>query len=210
VFETAVVGPLLEAIRHRTGASGVYLYRFDENGAAHSAGRSGARPDVDNDELTGTAVLSHARRNSPIVVHDGAWTDWRFAIFPEVAQFHLENLVSIPLLHNDATVGILNIARAEAAPLSGGDFAALTALSLPVGALVAAAAEYKRLSEQLADRRLLDRAKGILQARLAWTEEQAYLHLRRTSRRRRIKMREIAREVIKAGPSLPAEVRRAS
>jgi AmiR/NasT family two-component response regulator len=48
----------------------------------------------------------------------------------------------------------------------------------------------------LADRKLLDRAKGLLQASFQWTEEEAYLHLRRTSRQRRTPMRDIAREVI--------------
>jgi len=41
-----------------------------------------------------------------------------------------------------------------------------------------------------------DRAKGLLQVSYQWTEEEAYLHLRRTSRQRRQPMREIAREII--------------
>ena len=56
--------------------------------------------------------------------------------------------------------------------------------------------EVEALSRKLADRKLLDRAKGLLQASHQWTEEEAYLHLRRTSRQRRTPMRDVAREII--------------
>ena len=76
-------------------------------------------------------------------------------------------------------------------------------ISLPLGALLADStarvkleSEVEALSRKLADRKLLDRAKGLLQASFQWTEEEAYLHLRRTSRQRRTPMRDIAREVI--------------
>jgi AmiR/NasT family two-component response regulator len=56
--------------------------------------------------------------------------------------------------------------------------------------------EVEELSRKLADRKLFDRAKGLLQVNYQWSEEEAYLHLRRTSRQRRQPMREIAREII--------------
>ena len=62
----------------------------------------------------------------------------------------------------------------------------------------------EELSRKLADRKLFDRAKGLLQVSYQWTEEQAYLHLRRTSRQRRTPMRDIAREIIDLGGSGPA------
>lgn len=43
---------------------------------------------------------------------------------------------------------------------------------------------------------MLERAKGLIQAQFEWSEEQAYLHLRNLSRRRRTPLREIATEVI--------------
>jgi AmiR/NasT family two-component response regulator len=79
-----------------------------------------------------------------------------------------------------------------------------------VGALLEANANSARLAQRLADRKLYDRAKGLLQAIHAWTEEEAYQHLRRTSRRRRIAMREIALEVIEQGRPPLVEQRHAS
>ena len=57
----------------------------------------------------------------------------------------------------------------------------------------------KAARQLLADRKLLDRAKGLLQETLGWSEEEAYLHIRRLSRQHRTPMRQIARQVIQAG-----------
>ena len=58
--------------------------------------------------------------------------------------------------------------------------------------------EIEKLTQKLAARRILERAKGILQADFGWTEEEAYLHVRRLSRQNRIPMREIAVNVIES------------
>ena len=63
-----------------------------------------------------------------------------------------------------------------------------------------------KLTRQLEDRGLVERAKGLIQARLGFNEEQAYFCLRNLSRRRRTPMREIALEVIDRGASRLSEV----
>jgi uroporphyrinogen-III synthase len=72
-----------------------------------------------------------------------------------------------------------------------------------VGFLVGAEIEMARLedansnlSEQLQARKLVERAKGILQRDLGLSEEQAYLTLQRQSRQKRKPMREIAEAVM--------------
>jgi AmiR/NasT family two-component response regulator len=52
------------------------------------------------------------------------------------------------------------------------------------------------LSEQLQTRKLLERAKGILQRDLGITEEQAYLAVQRQSRQKRKSLKDIAEAVI--------------
>lgn len=48
--------------------------------------------------------------------------------------------------------------------------------------------EKTSLSEELETRRLVERAKGILQGELRLNEEEAYLALRRESRQKRVSM----------------------
>ena len=56
--------------------------------------------------------------------------------------------------------------------------------------------EKTSLSEQLETRKLVERAKGILQRDLGLTEELAYKTMQKESRQRRKSMRDIAEAVI--------------
>jgi uroporphyrinogen-III synthase len=62
-----------------------------------------------------------------------------------------------------------------------------------------------QLSERLETRKLLERAKGILQRDIGLTEEQAYLTLQQQSRQTRKSMKQIAEAII-----LSDEVKRSS
>lgn len=52
------------------------------------------------------------------------------------------------------------------------------------------------LSQQLETRKIVERAKGILQRDLGLTEEQAYLSIQRQSRQKRKSMKEIAEAIV--------------
>jgi uroporphyrinogen-III synthase len=58
--------------------------------------------------------------------------------------------------------------------------------------------ETQEMKRQLETRKLVERAKGILQSRNKLTEEEAYLRLRNESRRLRRPMRELAEAIILA------------
>jgi uroporphyrinogen-III synthase len=72
-----------------------------------------------------------------------------------------------------------------------------------IGFLVGAEIEMARLEventqlfERLETRKILDRAKGILQRDLGITEEEAYLTIQRQSRQRRKTKKEIAEAIV--------------
>ena len=209
--QDAIFTPLLESVISRSSADGAYLYRFGPEGEfADLAAWAGTAPKPGFAVVEGRVAREHFERDSPIVLHDDAWSDPRFVTFPEFASQRFAGVASIPLLHSGERIGLVNVCRSRPASLAAGDLAFLFGLSLPLGALVTAAAENEKLTRQLADRKLFDRAKGILQARFAWTEEEAYLHLRRVSRQRRTAMREIATGVIERGDLHLVEARHAS
>jgi AmiR/NasT family two-component response regulator len=62
--------------------------------------------------------------------------------------------------------------------------------------LLTAVLERDSLRQKLVERKLVERAKGILQQRRKLSEEQAYLLLRNNSRRRRMPMVNLAKEII--------------
>ena len=203
--------PLLELSLSQTNSQGVYLYRLDpESGDLHFTASSG-RPASDIDsfdvQLRHQAALWHRENQAPLFLDRDAWSDWRLERFPEFLRNRFPAAASIPLIESGRIVGLANICRVLPVAYHPGEIAFLRSLSLPLGALLSHSdarrkleTEVEELARKLADRKLLDRAKGLLQARHQWTEEEAYLHLRRTSRQRRIPMRQVASELIQSAP----------
>jgi GAF domain-containing protein len=201
------IHPLLELSLAQTNSQGAYLYRLDRHpdGLELVAWSGRAASDIESFdvELRPQAAVWHRENVTAVVLDRGAWSDWRFERFPEFLRNRFQAAASIPVLNGGEVVGIVNICRVAPAAYQPREAAFLRSLSLPLGALLAHSAarvklesEVEALSRKLADRKLFDRAKGLLQVTYQWTEEQAYLHLRRTSRQRRTAMRDIAREII--------------
>jgi len=65
--------------------------------------------------------------------------------------------------------------------------------------IVSALLERDALQQAMKERKIVERAKGIVQRREGLSEEKAYHFLRNASRRRRIPMAEVAREVVESG-----------
>ena len=107
---------------------------------------------------------------------------------------------------------MLDVCRSRRVALQPRELSFLLGISVPIGALLAALTarlglqrEVENLTRQLADRKLVERAKGLIQARFNWTEEQAYYCLRNLSRRRRTAMRDVALELIHTSASQLSE-----
>ena len=205
--ENHSIVPLLELSLAQTNSQGAYLYRLDRDpdGLELIAWSGRAVSDIESFdvELRPEAAGWHRDNLTAVVLDRDAWSDWRFERFPEFLRNRFPAAASVPLVDQGEVVGIVNVCRVAAAAWQPREAAFLRSLSLPLGALVSHSrtrvkleTEVEELSRKLADRKLLDRAKGLLQARHQWTEEQAYLQIRLASRQRRVPMRDVAREII--------------
>jgi uroporphyrinogen-III synthase len=196
-----VIEPVIELATTQANAQGAYVYCFDrENAYANLSAFVGPAPF--KTAASGAAVAFHKERRTPIVIHQNVAADWRFAALPEFRSGRFDGVVSVPLIAPSGVVGMANFCRIECSAFKARELAFLIGLSAPLAALLTTSTlreELERTARQLADRKLLDRAKGLLQESLGWSEEEGYLHIRRLSRQQRKPMREIAREVIKAG-----------
>jgi len=207
VSQWKVIEPVIELAITQANAQGAYVYRFDdETGRASLSAFVGRAPFADASsklrELSGPAIAFHRDRRTPIVLNQNIGADWRFAVLPEFRNGQFDGVVSVPLIAPTGVVGMANFCRTEGASFRARELAFLVGLSAPLAALLTASTlreELERTAQQLADRKLLDRAKGLLQESLGWTEEESYLQIRRLSRQQRTPMREIARQVIDAG-----------
>jgi GAF domain-containing protein len=196
-----VIEPVIELAITQASAQGAYVYYFDQENA-HASLSAFVGPAPFKTAATGAAVAFHRDRRTPIVIHQDVAADWRFAVLPEFKSGRFDGVVSVPLIAPAGVVGMANFCRTEGSSFRARELAFLVGLSAPLAALLTTSTlreELERTARQLADRKLLDRAKGLLQDSLGWSEEEAYLNIRRLSRQQRTPMREIARQVIDAG-----------
>jgi GAF domain-containing protein len=200
---SSAIGPLLEICLAQTNSQGAYVYRLDgEDNVLELIAWRGSRPtDIPSYsvQVDGKASSWYRGLTTTTVLEKSAWQDWRFQNLPEFLQNRFESTVSIPVLEDGKLSGIANFCHRPATNYTLEQIAFLAGLSLPLGSLLAKTrleSELEEVNRKLEDRKLLDRAKGVLQARFGWTEEEAYYQLRRTSRQSRAPMRSIAQHVI--------------
>jgi GAF domain-containing protein len=122
--------------------------------------------------------------------------------YPELARrTGLASLLSIPLMTREKVMGTINIYTREVRQFTDEEVgfvkivAGQAAIAIENARLMSETLEMKRALEV---RKLVERAKGILQYKYNLTEAEAYLRLRNESRRLRRPMRDLAEAVILA------------
>src|SRR6185436_2329942 len=95
--------------------------------------------------------------------------------------------------------GVINLQHRQPHEHTQQDIRLLSMIGLLVGAEIELArleVENSQLSEELEARKVVERAKGILQRTLRITEEEAYLAIQRQSRQRRTSKKVIAEAIV--------------
>jgi signal transduction protein with GAF and PtsI domain len=140
-----------------------------------------------------------AEHREPVAVFREAFKDPRFQRFNELPEDRYEAFLSVPLFSRGRLVGVMNLQHREPHVHSDRDIRLLSTIGYLAGAEIEMArleTEKSDLSQQLETRKLVERAKGILQRELGLTEEQAYLSIQRQSRQKRKTMKEIAEAIV--------------
>lgn len=149
-----------------------------------------------------------AEHHQPVAVARKASQDPRFQFFNELPEDQYEAFLSVPVLCRGRVVGVINLQHRLPHTHTRREIKLISTICFLVGAEIEMArleSENSRLSDQLQTRKLVERAKGILQRELGVSEEEAYLTLQRQSRQRRKSMKEVAEAII-----LSEEVKRAN
>jgi GAF domain-containing protein len=148
------------------------------------------------DSLIGRVVRERAPIMIPNVLEEKQYR------YPELARkTGLASLLAVPMLKGDKVIGSINIYTRETHQFAEDEIgfvkvlAGQAAIAIENARLMSEALEAKRALET---RKVVERAKGIMQVKYGVTEEDAYLKLRNESRRLRRPMRELAEAVILA------------
>jgi signal transduction protein with GAF and PtsI domain len=148
------------------------------------------------DSLIGRVVRERTLVTVPDVTSEKSYK------YPELARrTGLASLLSVPLQVGNKVIGTLNIYTNERRSFTPEEIgfakavAGQAALAFENARLISETLEMKRTLEA---RKVIERAKGILQLRHSISEEQAYLDLRSESRRLRRPMRDLAEAIVLA------------
>ncbi len=140
-----------------------------------------------------------AEHHEPVAVSERAAQDPRFQFFHELPEDSYEAFLSVPLMCRGRVVGAINLQHRLPHIYKRKEIRLISAIGFLVGAEIELARMEEvnsNLTDQLQTRKVVERAKGILQRELGLSEEQAYLALQKQSRQKRRAMREIAEAII--------------
>lgn len=186
----------------------VYLIERETNEIVLRASQVPHQRDLENIRLkvgegvTGWVVEHH----SVVALPRNAAADRRFKRFQALIEDTYEAFLSVPLVSGGEVIGVINVHHREPHDHTADEISLLTFVGEQMGGAIRKAflgEENARLLEETAEmqrrlemRKIVERAKGILQQRDQLTEEEAYLRLRNESRRLRRPMRELAEALI--------------
>jgi uroporphyrinogen-III synthase len=140
-----------------------------------------------------------AEHREPVAIPEEAAHDPRFQFFHELPEDGYEAFLSVPLMCRGRVVGVINLQHRQHHVYLRREIRMISTVGFLVGAeleLARLEEANSTLAEQLQTRKIVERAKGILQRDLGLSEEQAYLALQRQSRQKRKPMKEIADAIV--------------
>jgi len=179
-----------------------FVYVLDRDGELVLRASKNPHPDVvDRLKLSvGQGITGWvAEHRQPVAVSRHAFEDPRFRVFNELPEDRYEAFLSVPVLSRGKLVGVINVQHGQPHEHSRREIQFISTIGFLVGAEIEMArleVENTELSQRLEARKVIDRAKGILQREIGVTEEEAYLTIQRQSRHRRRTMKEIAEAII--------------
>jgi signal transduction protein with GAF and PtsI domain len=142
-----------------------------------------------------------AEHKSVVALPNSASSDHRFKRFQALVEDTYEAFLSVPLVTGGEVIGVINVHHRHPHQHFPEEIALVTFIGEQMGGVLSRARlheEKEEMRRQLEVRKVVERAKGILQHRYNLTEEEAYLRLRNESRRLRRPMKDLADAIILA------------
>jgi signal transduction protein with GAF and PtsI domain len=147
-----------------------------------------------------------AQHQSIVALSSNASADSRFKPFRDLVEDTYQAFLSVPLVSGGDLVGVINVHHHDAYTHTGLEISRLRFVGEQLGVAVARSLleeKNRRLLEEtleakraLEARKVVERAKGILQRKLGLSEEEAYQRLKAHSRDRHVSIKDIAKAII--------------
>lgn len=140
-----------------------------------------------------------AEHKKTVVLKKEAYKDSRFKQFKELPEDKYEAFLSVPIIDKSGVVGVINIQNISPYDFEKEQIVILEAMVKIVSSAfqkVALERQVSTLQTKLEDRKIIDKAKGILMNKNTLSEKEAYAVIRREAMKKRKTMREIADAIL--------------
>jgi uroporphyrinogen-III synthase len=140
-----------------------------------------------------------AEHKKTVAIKEKAYLDPRFKFFKELPEDRYEAFLSVPIIDKQGLVGVINLQNKKPKVFSKKEkqmveiFASVIASGLRK---VILQQKLGLLEEKLEERKIVEKAKGILMKKENLTEEEAYKKMQKEAMKKRKKLKEIAEAVI--------------
>jgi uroporphyrinogen-III synthase len=206
----AVLNQIVNFIQTLLSCDSCFIYVLEDKRLLLRASKNPHPDEIDHLGLkVGQGITGWvAEHREPVSISSGALRDPRFKQFKDLPEDSFEAFLSVPILARGRLVGVINVQHRQPHNYTPWEVQTISTVGFLVGAEIEMArleSEKDALTGQLESRKLIERAKGLLQRDHDIQEEEAYRMMQKESRQRRKSMREIAEAVI-----LSEELRRAA
>lgn len=197
----AVLDRIVEFVSTIIPCDSCFIYLLEENRLVLRASRNPHANLIDQLVLRlGQGITGWvAEHREAVAISSGALRDPRFQALRDLPEDLFEAMLAVPIQTAGKMVGVINLQHRKPYHHTPAQVRLLTTIGFLVGAEIERARlglENIQLTERLETRRIIDRAKAILQRDLGIDEQEAYHALQRESRDRRKSMREIAEAIL--------------
>ena len=140
-----------------------------------------------------------AEHKKTVAIKEKAYLDPRFKFFKELPEDRYEAFLSVPIIDKQGLVGVINLQNKKPKIFSKKEkqmieiFASIIASGLRK---VILQERLGFLEEKLEERKIVEKAKGILMKKENLTEEEAYKKIQKEAMKKRKRLKEIAEAVI--------------
>ncbi len=163
-----VLGRVVDLVSTLIHCDSCFIYVLEEDALVLRASKTPHPDVVDRLKLrVGEGITGWvAEHRQPVAVATRAFQDPRFQTFNELPEDRYEAFLSVPVLSRGKLVGVINLQHRQPHNHSRREMQLISTIGFLVGAEIETArleVENTQLSERLETRKIVDRAKGILQ-----------------------------------------------
>jgi uroporphyrinogen-III synthase len=198
-----VLDRIVEFVSDLVSCDSCFIYVLEDENLVLRASKNPHPEEIDHLTMRiGQGIAGWvAEHRQPVLLERNASQDRRFRSFAELPEDQYEALLSIPVISRSRVVSVITLQHKEPHTFPPREVKIISMIGHLVGAAIDMARlenEVIELSDKLAVRKVIERAKGIVQSEFGISEEEAYSLIKKQARSRRKSMKEVAEAILLA------------